>query len=264
MRILLLILFSCLFSCFCFAAPTEIQFCTDDSNQFPLIMPEHENSKTVTGVQIDTINEALKELKKQKLEIVAQYHFVPWTRCLEGIKNGTFDAVISASFQQSRAAFMKYPNDAISDKNCSSQFKLMCSSYVIVTNKETRYIYKSNPKTIPQPLRAPRGYSVVKDLQDKKIDVEEFKGEEQCLGRLFKDKNGSVVGTHIIIDTINNNTQYKNAFVIDKTPYIKKSYFIPFSKKTKIPSKIIQSFWSEIGKVSDHSSKINFYYSKYK
>ena len=171
------------------------------------------------------------------------------------IKKGSSDAALTASYKKEREQFLFYPKGSDSENGpCESKFKIQCNEHVIVTLKNDKFVYNGNPKTILQPVRATRGYSVVDDLIKIGITPKELNGEENTLKQLVYDGNGSAILTGIIARALIKDKQYKDIIVIQKIPFIKKSYYVPFSKKTKITPEVMNYLWQNIAIQSNEKS----------
>jgi len=105
---------------------------------------------SVTGVHTAAVTEAFKRLGSDvKIDNVA------WDRCWKEVQNGAYDAIYSASFKPERAELTVYPKTP-----------LQTLSYVALVRKGAEQSWDGKDAAkLPQPVAAPRGYSITGDLK---------------------------------------------------------------------------------------------------
>lgn len=233
----------------------SVNICADNNPQFPYIFSHEQKIIGVYPSMLEIISQKLKN----KYKFTFNYEFMPWKRCLEELKSGKMDGALTASYKPDRAEFLFYPEGSDSEKEaCGSNFKINCNEHVIVTLKKDHFTYEGDPKSIPLPVRATRGYSVVDDLKKEGLIPEEAKGEEQIMKQLERDHNGSAIVTGIIARELIKKGHFKDNLEIQKIPFIKKSYYLPFSKKTKLTPEVQQDIWNEISIQAQDENILNF------
>lgn len=236
------------------ASAQTVKICSDINFWYPFTMVE--DGKAV-GIHIDIIRQALSNLK-----IDVEFKPLPWKRCLSEAEEGEVDAVATASFKDERAVFMKYPDDA--KTAAKSPLRVSQVEYVVVTAAGNAYEYANDMKTIPQPIRAPRGYSIVGDLEGKGINVDsQASGDEFNVKKLLRDNKGSIVTIPEVITQLEKRPEYKGKFKVSKVPVTSKSYYLPFSKKSQIKKEQIDAIWAEIAKIRDDEDRMATIASKY-
>src|SRR4051812_8070136 len=105
---------------------------------------------SVTGVHTAAVTEAFKRLGSD-----VKIDNVTWDRCWKEVQNGTYDAIYSASFKPERAESTIYP-----------KVPLQTLSYVAVIRKGSEHGWDGKDAAkLPQPVAAPRGYSITGDLK---------------------------------------------------------------------------------------------------
>ena len=195
------------------------------------------------GVLVEIMKEALKGTG-----ITAKFVSVPWKRALQNTKRGSTDALLGASYKDKRAAFAYYPRDAKRAK--FSKWRMEQVEYVVVTLKNNRYNFTGNWKTIPQPVRAPFGYSIVGNIEKKMgIKVDTARTDRQNLSKMLRDKTGSIVTNPIIANSLNRWGKGKGKLHISRKPLKSKSYHLIFSKKGKLTAGERQKIWNKIKKI---------------
>ena len=231
--------FSALLSTSAFAGG-DINICSDKNLWYPFTFVK--DGKAV-GLQIDIISKALSNL-----EYDMNYKPLPWKRCLSSAKDGDFDAIATASYKDKRAEFLNYPGDASSSKKSAQ--RVMQVEYVVVTVADSGYEYAGDLKTIPTPVRVPRGYSVGDDLKKQGLKVDDgAAGDENNIKKMLRRGNGSVVTLPAIVELLSKQDVYKGKLHVSSTPVKSKSYYLPFSKKSAISQADQEKIWSEISNV---------------
>jgi len=139
------------------ASAETIKICTDRSNWYPFTFRAKEKS---AGMHVDIVTKALIKLGYQPF-------FTPlaWKECIEKTGIGSYDALVSGSFKAKRARSLIYPPDAATA--VKSEWRIMQVEYVLVTPATSSYQYDGDVKTLPIPVRAPLGYSIVCHPSDK-------------------------------------------------------------------------------------------------
>ncbi|WP_250654962.1 substrate-binding periplasmic protein [Alkalimarinus coralli] len=233
---------------FSFSVPSMaggvIRVCLDESEWYPFTFVKY---GAASGIHIDIIKHASGRIG-MPLVFVA----MPWKRCLREASQGRVDAVATASYNDDRAAFLKYPDDAsLAGK---SPHRVMQVEYVIVTMSNDSFEFDNNIEDIPRPVRAPRGYSVVADLNKLGIPVDDNAASDEInIRKLLREGRGTVVVIPEMAEKLNQNPAYKGKLKISQKPWKSKSYFLPFSKKSRISDQDIRRLWDEIEKVREDS-----------
>lgn len=231
-----------------------IKLATDENKWYPY---SYEEKGVSMGLHIDIVTLALENLGYTPL-----LQPLPWKRCLASAKQGEYDAVISASYKPKRAGFLHYPPDASSA--IKSDFRITQVEYSIVTNIDDSYEFDGNVKTLPHPIMAPLGYSVVDDLRKEGISVEEMAcNVDGRFGLLQLSQKGCIVTPPQVANMIMTQPAFREKFYISRTPFKSKSYFLVFSKKSSI-SKIKQkTIWDEIKRIRENDELMKTLLKKY-
>ena len=217
-----------------------INICSDKNLWYPFTFVEE--GKAV-GLQIDIISKALSNL-----DYSVNYKPLPWKRCLASAKDGDFDAIATASYKDKRAVFLEYPNDASTAKK--SVQRVLQVEYVVVTASDSGYTYAGDVKTIPTPVRVPRGYSIGDDLKKQGLKVDDgAAGDENNIKKMLRRGDGSVVTLPKRVELLSKQDVYKGKLSVSDTPVKSKSYYLPFSKKSKITKADQEKIWAEIANV---------------
>ncbi|NVJ67458.1 MAG: transporter substrate-binding domain-containing protein [Gammaproteobacteria bacterium] len=217
------------------AEVAPLRICIDNNNWLPFIYLEKEQAK---GIHIEIISSALDSLNYQY-----QFLAVPWKRCLKGLEKGFYDAVATASFSESRTAYLYYPEDA--KTNPRSEWRVSQVEYIVATPHKTQYSFDGDLSNIPKPIRVPRGYSIGLDLKSKNIEVDDSAiNDLQNIKRLLRENNGSVVTLPSVIDWYNKSFSSKIHY--SETPITSKSYFFAISRNGKLNKADNNIIWQRI------------------
>ncbi|MGI0115531.1 substrate-binding periplasmic protein [Zooshikella sp. RANM57] len=235
-------------------ADKQINICTDNNFWYPFTLVKED---IPAGIHIDIISKALNNLGYQP-----NFKALPWKRCLDQAKQGEFDAVATASYNEDRASFMYYPDDAASASK--SSHRVMQVEYVVVTVTSNDYEFDGNLQSLPTPIRAPRGYSISEDLKKEGLNVDDkASGDENNIKKLLRNNKGSVVTIPEVVNVLSKQSTYTGKLKISSKPIKSKSYFMPFSKASNIAREQQQAIWNEIAKVRDDTDFMSKIASKY-
>jgi polar amino acid transport system substrate-binding protein len=231
----------------------NIKICTDENFWYPFT---YSKDQKALGLHIDITKKAIIDSGYS-----VEYIPMPWKRCLNSAKKGTVDAIVSASYKEERASYLTYPDDAIN--NLKSIFRITQVEYIILTSKDSDYIYDGDLNSIPRPVRGILGYSIVDDLKKAGIEVDTAKKDTANLKRLQRDKKGSVITLKEIIEYYQSKGMYQDDFIVHKKPIKSKSYYMPFSKQTTLSKDEIYRIWNNIKKIRENKNIMNKFLEKY-
>lgn len=221
------------------------QVCSDENYWYPFTFTK---GGQVAGLHVDIIVQAMSNLGHQIV-----FKPLPWQRCLEEAKAGRFDAVATASYKPERAEFLAYPDDAATAKK--SKWAVSQVEYMVVTPTSAGYKYGGDAKTLPTPVRIPRGYSVADEIKKLGVAVDDGAGgDEQNFAKLARDGKGSVVTLPEIAEKQLKKPAYAGKMSVSDIPYTTKSYYLPFSKAAAVAPDDMKKVWAEIAKVRDGKS----------
>lgn len=126
----------------------QLRVCTTDWPPFTI---SDAATKQVTGTHTELTAAAFKKAGHE-----VQIDSLAWERCLKDVETGAYDAAYSASFKDERAAYAIYP-----------QRPLQTLAYVVAVRKGAKHGWDAakDGAKLPQPVAAPRGYSINADLK---------------------------------------------------------------------------------------------------
>ncbi|MGE5517583.1 MAG: substrate-binding periplasmic protein [Bacteroidota bacterium] len=133
----------------------------------------------VRGLHTELVIEAFRRLGLEvRIDVVA------WERCWKELSKDTYQAVYSASFNDSRARLALYPRTP-----------LQRLSYVAVVRRGAGAGSDGHDLgTLPQPLAAPRGYSITENLRRRGHQVDDgAMKDSQNIEKLLSGRIGTAV-----------------------------------------------------------------------
>lgn len=248
--IIILVLFNCTPG---FCKHDTLNIVTDQAYWHPFTYSEKGQAK---GVHIDMVKKALFDLGYK-----VKFEPKPWKRCLMEAQKGKYDAVVSASYKPQRAAVFYFPDDA---DTAQSAFRITQVEYVIVTSSKSPYVYNGDLTTLPEPIRAPLGYSIVDDLKNKGLTVFEAPDTIDCVYQLVKSNKGAFITPYQNAITIQRMVRFKGQIRINPLPVVSKSYFIVFPKKRQKLTRVQRhDIWSNISNVREDKEYMKKLFDKY-
>lgn len=197
------------------AAPLKV--CTTDWPPFTI---SDAQSKAVTGTHTELATAAFKRAGYD-----VQIESVAWERCLKDIETGGYDAAYSASFKDERAAYSVY-----------TQRPLQTLSYVLVVRKGTKHGWDQakDGSKLPQPVAAPRGYSITADLKKMPgVTVEESAiTDSQNFKKLLAARLDAMAVEETVLKSLVKASDSADKIDVLQPPLVSgKNYFIIVSKK---------------------------------
>ena len=235
-------------------AQNKLLICSDNNFWYPFTLVKDGQA---AGIHIDIIERALHDLNYE-----AEFTALPWKRCLLEAQRGKYDGVATASFKDARAEYLHYPEGAKEAKK--SPQRVMQVEYVVITPSSSNYLFKGNPETIPEPVRAPYGYSIADDLRKLGLEVDNAAyGDEHNFKKLLRDNNGSIVTIPSVAKSLSQKKEYRGKLTISAQTLKSKSYYFPISKQSKLSKKEREEIWIQISKVRDNATFITKSAAKY-
>jgi polar amino acid transport system substrate-binding protein len=234
---------------------STINIVTDQAYWYPFTYSQGGQAK---GIHIDIVQKALSNLN-----YTVRFYPKPWKRCLQEAKKGKYDAVVSASYKPERAQYLIYPDDAAGA--LKSLGRITQVEYVVITNSDVSYTFDGDVKSLPQPVRAPLGYSIVDDLKSAGISVFEAPDIIDCVRQLVDSGRGTFVTPPENAIDLQLDKRFMGKLKIHPKPIKSKSYFIAFSiKNQKLNREKILAVWNEIARLREDQDFIKALFKKYK
>ncbi|MBF0224058.1 MAG: transporter substrate-binding domain-containing protein [Desulfobacterales bacterium] len=225
-----------------------INLTIDERYWYPFAYIENDQPK---GMHVDIIKEALKNLGYE-----IKIKPLPRKRSIMSCEEGEVDGVISIAFHPELAKSLEFPSDAANPPQSQwgtkeSKWRIMQVDQMIVTLIDNNYEFDGDMKSIPNPVRVPRGETIIADLEKFGLYVEEAREDNQNFGKLLRDKDGSVITSSIMAENMDNTPEFKNKFRIQAIPLASQSYFLAFSLKSTLNADEKNKIWDEIKRLRD-------------
>ncbi len=240
-------------------ALNKVVICTDTNFWYPFTYVKNQEA---VGLHIDIISKALRNIGLEPI-----FKPTSWKECLTEAKLGIVDAVATASYQDDRSAYLNYPEGAAGDRK--SPWRVSQVGYVVITaatnkdDKPNTYKFEGDFTTIPQPVRVPMHYSVIRDLEKEGLTVKAGKNSLADFKQLIKDRTGSVVDVAEVAEHFGTQPEFAEKLVIQKRPLNNKSYYLAFSKKGKVSIDEAKTIWQEIARVREDKKVMAEFLKKY-
>ncbi len=218
------------------SARPNLQLCSDINLWFPFTFVE---DRQVRGLHVDIVSTALDQLGWQ-----AQFTPMPWKRCLQEAEQGRIDAIVTASYQAQRARYLFFPADAAHATR--SHWRVTQVEYVLVTLRDSSYQFNGDLRDIPQPARAPYGYSIADDLAAAGLRLDLAPGDENNFRKLLRDRSGVVVTIPEMADLLMQQQEFARKLKRLPQPIKSKSYFLSFSRAGRLDAEQRQAIWDQI------------------
>jgi polar amino acid transport system substrate-binding protein len=221
-------------------AAATLKVCVDQADWHPFVF---QRDGAIAGIHVDLIERAATTLGHR-----VEFQASPWVRCLLDAEGGTVDAVATAVYSAERARYLRYPADApYADR---SQWAVAQIDDVIVTLTAAGYRYTGDPATLPQPVRAPRGWAVVDFLQRHGVEVDAGAATDaDNLTKLLRDGNGSVVAISESVQVALRRPEFDGRFDVSPQPLRTQSYFLPVARASRLSDAAVQAIWDELARL---------------
>jgi len=176
----------------------------------------------------------------------------PWKRCLHELKHNSANGIFNASYKKSRLALGWYPTiDNKLDGPVDESKRITLISYYFYSLKGSSFKWDGhNIKNVKnRKIGAPAGYSVVNDLQQKGMIVEESPSTKSNLERLILKRVDAIALQDVTADNIlstQSSPLFKN---IEKRypPFATKPYYLMLSHEfVNQHPKLAQKIWETI------------------
>ncbi|KZN57107.1 transporter substrate-binding domain-containing protein [Pseudoalteromonas luteoviolacea] len=233
------------------SATTFITVCYEDKNAPPFFLGSgFDVPQERPGATIDI----LKSLEKQVSTVRFVFVRKPWQRCLKNIKENKVDAVV-ASYRSERSEFLRFPKNLDGSINLSLAISMLGTCLV---GQQGLAIDVAN-KNFPLSLAVPRGYAVLKTLQEDLYRVILTDSQEDAYQLVLKSLVDSSLGLCKVYDE-----QVAGFPHSDKLqaifPPIDISYgYLALSKGFMAQNPLVaQTLWDKLGSMQLHQFYLDY------
>lgn len=147
----------------------------ENAEQPPYYMGQNEVLPTNPGVAVELVQLLETQIPGLKVKL---YRY-PWIRCTQYLENGHLDGIFNASFKVERLHIGRYPwkSGKIDDNK-----RITTISYALYALEGSPVTWDGTTiQNLMGKIGAPRGYSIVSDLQKKGYEVEEVNTSKQII-----------------------------------------------------------------------------------
>lgn len=199
------------------------------------------------GIHVEMLQHAADALNYQ-LKLVP----VPWLRCFRRAKDGDIDAILSAAFDDARAAYLHYPVGASGGE--ISRFRITQADEVAVVRVSKELDWNGDHRSLPEPVGSKTGYRITQHLKSQEITVVTTPDDKKLFDMLLLGRVHSLVAPRGMAEYYIAKTDYMNHLRILHHPVTSVSYFMPTSKKGKLSKVQSEALWAALAKVRDNQS----------
>lgn len=196
------------------------------------------------GVAVDMVRLLETRIPGLKIRLLR----FPWKRCLDQLEQGAVDAVFNASYQKERERIGAYPMKSGAVDPTRRLTTIAYSLYTLRTsplNWDGTQFRNAENVTFGAPL----GYSIVKDLREKRVDLQESISSEALLKQLVAGRIQAAVMQDVTADTlIADDPRSYGGIRKHEIPVASKPYYLMLSHsfRTRQPE-LAERIWNEIG-----------------
>lgn len=198
----------------------SIKVCSEDGDSSPWLFKDR------PGLTNSLLKMAEKKLGS-KIDMVG----LPWKRCTEEVKAGTYDGAVKISFSPERAVELGvYP--MIGDKQDPSK-RLLIDSYSLYRAKGSSVTWDGKALKTDGTVGAQSGFSIVAALKALNVKVDD--GTKTADDNLKKLVNGRIVAVALQTEegdtSLNDHPEYKEKIEKMVPVLVEKPYYLMFSKQ---------------------------------
>lgn len=194
---------------------TTFRFCYQDQPLPPFFTG---SGYQVSEQQPGIIVEQLKMLDKQTPTLAVHFARAPWKRCIQGLKRGDYDGVISG-FSSQRTTYGIYP---MRNGNVDKTLAMSRASYCLYHGKEQRLKWNGNEFVGKSelPVAVPQSYSIIQMLKRHQLSYLEVQSSQQGF-KLLQHNRASSVATlcetgDVLLQQQDNQTILRNHPVLER------------------------------------------------
>jgi polar amino acid transport system substrate-binding protein len=222
----------------------------ENAAQPPYYMGKDQVLQEKPGVAVEMV-----QLLEQKIPgLKVQLFRYPWIRCTQYLEDGRLDGIFNASFKEERLHIGHYP---WKNGSVSSEKRITTISYALYVRNQSPIFWDGTTITNlgKEQIGAPRGYSIVGDLQEKGYDVLEVNTTRQIMMMLQNRRIGAGAMQLVTADTLLKNEPQLAANIhrID-LPLADKPYYLMISNQfyDKYPE-MSEKIWTAIEELRNES-----------
>lgn len=196
-----------------------------------------------SGIHVDLVSQAM-----HNLEIPFKIKSYPRRRAILQVQKGRADAMISIAYSPALAKYLEFPTDASSCKE--SSYRIGQVDFVVLT-WDKKFHFQGKFNALPEPVRIPLGDELESCLKPHRLILDFGRTDVINMCKMVRDRDGTVITTSILAEKFLQDKRFKGKFIIQPIPLLSKSYFLAFSKRTSLKSKVRERIWEEIKRLRE-------------
>lgn len=181
-----------------------------------------------------------------EIGVALDFRAMPWVRCQLQAELGEVDAIATLVHSAQRTDVFEFPPGAGEGPN---RFAVDEIDDAVVTLAAARFEYRGNLDALPRPVRVPRGWEIGRYLREQGLSVDDGAPSDRAnLIKLLRDRKGSVIATRESAEREIGASPALEVLHISREPVRRLSYYLAFSKRTRIPGAQRQAMWNAIAR----------------
>jgi len=193
--------------------------------------------------------ELVKLLETKVPGLKVQFQRYPWKRCLNELGQGNVDGAFNASFKEKRLKFGAYP---WKDGAVDPSRRLTTIAYNFYKKRDSNFSWNGKMASNATSVGAPRGYSIIGDLEKLGLKVQEASSTEANLQKLLAGRNSAVALQDVTGDYfLKKDAKFQSLMKVDP-PLKTKPYYLMISNqfKSKNPE-LAEQIWNAIAELRE-------------
>lgn len=225
---------------------TRFRFCYEDKPLPPFFMG---SGYQVPDRRPGIIIELMRLLQQQMPNLKIQFARAPWSRCIQRLKHGDYDGVIS-NFSAARMTLGVFP---MKDKQPDLSRAISQTSYCLYYDQHKKLNWDGQQfiSTSNLPLAVPKGYSITALLEQRKQSYQEVQSSQQAFKLLLHGRVSAVSTLCEVGDTLLNQQQGKFQDIQRNHPVLESKYAYLLVSKSFFANypQLVQQMWEILPRI---------------
>lgn len=229
----------------------EIIIAYENKEQPPYYMGNSGEVLPKPGVAVEMVKLLEKEIPGLKITLIR----LPWPRCLSELKKNEVQGIFNASFKTERLKIGAYPKK---DGEVDPGRRITTITYSLYKLKTSSIKWDGKRfYNVKGPIGAPRGYSIVKDLEKKGITVDEANSTLANLIKITSRRIEAAALQEVTADSIIESNQAEFSDIVKiSVPLAEKPYYLMLSLQFVAENpELAEEIWSAIARIRETQLK---------
>lgn len=210
------------------------------------------------GLAVELVQRLEEEIPQLSITLVR----APWARCLSGLASNQYDGIFNASYQPERLAIGWYPTEDASHQGAlDTDKRLTRIAYSLYRRSDSSLRWDGlrwtgSPQAL-QSIGAPAGYSIVQDLRQQGIEVQEVPASRNALLMVQLGRLEGAVLQEVTGDALLDELQVHFGHLVkDYPPVEEKDYFLMLSHRLLAEEpELGQAIWEALARIRDRDTE---------